>query len=162
MRLADGAAALHTDRCHSLGSLLPPPAALPSLPTSFACSVGIAAGCYSGDLWRKRQRSNKKHHPIGWCFLLAFFGAPAPKNCKLAALAIPTERSEGGRERGERRRGQEERPERVAAVGERGSRSVGNEVTGHRNSSRYGVILSVATPGDHRQGEGWHFVCSGL
>ena len=36
VRLADGAAALHTDRGHSLGTLLPPPAALPSLPTSFA------------------------------------------------------------------------------------------------------------------------------
>ena len=36
VRLADGAAALHTDRGHSLRSLLPPPAALPSLPTSFA------------------------------------------------------------------------------------------------------------------------------
>jgi len=32
VRLADGAAALHTDRCHSLGSLYLPPAALPSLP----------------------------------------------------------------------------------------------------------------------------------
>ena len=32
VRLADGAAALHTDRGHSFGSLLPPPAALPSLP----------------------------------------------------------------------------------------------------------------------------------
>ena len=32
VRLADRAAALHTDRCHSLRSLLPPPAALPSLP----------------------------------------------------------------------------------------------------------------------------------
>ena len=31
-RLADGAASLPTDRCHSLGSLHPPPAALPSLP----------------------------------------------------------------------------------------------------------------------------------
>jgi len=32
VRLAVGAAALHTDRCHSLRSLYPPPAALPSLP----------------------------------------------------------------------------------------------------------------------------------
>ena len=32
VRLADGAAALHTDRGHSLRSLCPPPAALPSLP----------------------------------------------------------------------------------------------------------------------------------
>ena len=32
MRLADGAAALHTDRGHSLGSLHLPLAALPSLP----------------------------------------------------------------------------------------------------------------------------------
>jgi len=30
--LADGAAVLHTDRSHSLRSLYPPPAALPSLP----------------------------------------------------------------------------------------------------------------------------------
>ena len=42
-----------------------------ALATSFARSVGIATSCYSGDLWRKRQRSNKKHHPIGWCFLLS-------------------------------------------------------------------------------------------
>jgi len=34
------------------------------------------------------------------------------------SVALPTERSEGGRERRERRRGREERPERVAAVGE--------------------------------------------
>ena len=32
VRLADGAAALHTDHCHSLPSLPLPPAALPSLP----------------------------------------------------------------------------------------------------------------------------------
>ncbi len=32
VRLADGAAALHTDRCHSLSSLYLPPAALASLP----------------------------------------------------------------------------------------------------------------------------------
>ena len=32
VRLADGAAALHTDRCHSLPSLPLPPAALGSLP----------------------------------------------------------------------------------------------------------------------------------
>ena len=32
VRLAVGAAALHTDRCHSLCSLTPPPAAVASLP----------------------------------------------------------------------------------------------------------------------------------
>ena len=32
VRLADGAAALHTDRSHSLSSLFPPPAAVASLP----------------------------------------------------------------------------------------------------------------------------------
>ena len=32
VRLADGVAAVHTDRGHSLASFLPPPAALPSLP----------------------------------------------------------------------------------------------------------------------------------
>jgi len=32
VRLADGATALHTDRCHSLSSLHPPPAAVASLP----------------------------------------------------------------------------------------------------------------------------------
>jgi len=32
VRLADCAAALHTDRCHSLSSLHPPPAAVASLP----------------------------------------------------------------------------------------------------------------------------------
>ena len=36
-------------------------------------------------------------------------------------------------ERWERRRGREERPERVAAVGERRSHIVGKESTGHRN-----------------------------
>ena len=36
-------------------------------------------------------------------------------------------------ERWERRRGREKRPERVAAVGERRSRTVGKESTGHRN-----------------------------
>ena len=36
VRLADVAASLHTDRCHSLRSLYPPQAAIPSLPTSFA------------------------------------------------------------------------------------------------------------------------------
>ena len=51
--------------------LTPPPAAVGVLPTSFARSVGIGTSCYSGDLWRKHQRNNKKHHPIGWCFLLS-------------------------------------------------------------------------------------------
>ena len=36
-------------------------------------------------------------------------------------------------ERWERRRWRKERPERVAAVGERRSRTVGKESTGHRN-----------------------------
>ena len=36
-------------------------------------------------------------------------------------------------ERWEHRRWREERPERVAAVGERRSRTVGKENTGHRN-----------------------------
>ena len=36
-------------------------------------------------------------------------------------------------ERGERCRGQRKRPERVAAVGGRGRRSVADESTGHRN-----------------------------
>ena len=39
VRLADGAAALHTDRCHSLRSLLLPLAALPSLPLAPASLV---------------------------------------------------------------------------------------------------------------------------
>jgi len=41
-RLAGGAASLHTDRGHSLPSLHLPPAAVGSLPTSFARSVGKA------------------------------------------------------------------------------------------------------------------------
>ena len=36
-------------------------------------------------------------------------------------------------ERWERRQWREERPERVAAIGERGSRTVGNESTEYRN-----------------------------
>mgnify|MGYP003308570182 CR=1 FL=1 len=39
-------------------------------------------------------------------------------------------------ERWERRQWREERPERVAAVGERRSRIVGKESTGHRNRNR--------------------------
>ena len=39
-------------------------------------------------------------------------------------------------ERWERRRWREERLERVAAVGERRSRAVGKESTGHRNRNR--------------------------
>ena len=45
VRLADKAATLPTDRCHSLRSLLPPPAALPSLP--------IAARKDFGTRWAK-------------------------------------------------------------------------------------------------------------
>ena len=56
VRLADGAAALHTDRGHSLRSLLPPPAALPSLPSCFHISFSFSAAdkaplCKGG--WQK-------------------------------------------------------------------------------------------------------------
>ena len=40
--LADGAAASRTDRYHSLRSLLPPPAALPSLPGCFYISFSFS------------------------------------------------------------------------------------------------------------------------
>ena len=43
VRLADGAAALHTDRGHSLRSLLPPQAALPSLPRNDTVGSGFFA-----------------------------------------------------------------------------------------------------------------------
>ena len=43
-------------------------------------------------------------------------------------------------ERGERCRWQMKRPERVAAVGERRSRAVGKEITGHRNRGACGAI----------------------
>ena len=48
--------------------------------------------------------------------------------------AIPTERSEGGRERWERRRWREERPERVAAVEKFEDQRKPEEFFGHRNS----------------------------
>jgi len=45
VRLADGAAAFHTDRCHSLRSLYPPPAVLGSLPIAGPVIVyGVSAG----------------------------------------------------------------------------------------------------------------------
>ena len=46
VRLADGAASLHTDRGHSLRSLHPPPAALPSLPNVSANSTTPALGLF--------------------------------------------------------------------------------------------------------------------
>ena len=49
VRLADDAAALHTDRCHSLRSLDPPPAALPSLPIAGPVIVyGVSASVVYG------------------------------------------------------------------------------------------------------------------
>ena len=55
VRLADGAAALHTDRCHSLGSLYLPPAALPSLPTAANKSGVLLAWGHSSTIWENRQ-----------------------------------------------------------------------------------------------------------
>ena len=72
-------------------------------------------------------------------FFFDLFGALAPKTCKSAIVALPTERSEGGRERGERCRWQMKRPERVAAVGEQRSRTVGKAHTGHRNRGAMGA-----------------------
>ena len=52
VRLADGAAALHTDRCHSLRSLYPPPAALPSLPIAGPVIVyGVSASVVYGFIY---------------------------------------------------------------------------------------------------------------
>ena len=53
---------------------------------------------------------------------------------------LPTERSEGGRERWERRRWREERPERVAAVDSRGRCAVTDDAVGHRNSKMYRFV----------------------
>ena len=52
VRLADGAAALHTDRGHSLRSLHPPPAALPSLPIAGPVIVyGVSASVVYGFIY---------------------------------------------------------------------------------------------------------------
>ena len=49
VHLAVGAVALHTDRCHSLRSLHPPPAALPSLPIAGPVIVyGVSAAVVYG------------------------------------------------------------------------------------------------------------------
>jgi len=50
------------------------------------------------------------------------------------SIVLPTARSEGGREQGERCRWQMKRPERVAAVGVQRRRTVGKAHAGHRNS----------------------------
>jgi len=48
-RLADNAAALLTDRCHSLASFLPPPAAVGSLPIAGPVIVyGVSASMVYG------------------------------------------------------------------------------------------------------------------
>ena len=49
VRLADSAASLHTDRGHSLRSLFPPQAALPSLPVPYGKSpVSLRTGVHTG------------------------------------------------------------------------------------------------------------------
>ena len=60
VRLADGAAALHTDRCHSLGSLHLPPAALPSLPQLELRSSWTDTGI---KIW-----DTPMGYPIFWCW----------------------------------------------------------------------------------------------
>ena len=55
VRLADGAAALHADRCHSLWSLYPPPAALPSLPIPNT-EVKLM---YADNTWRATAREDR-------------------------------------------------------------------------------------------------------
>ena len=52
----------------------------------------------------------------GICFFSSL-DAPASRTCGSSLRCSPTERSEGGRERPDRRRGREKGGERVAAVG---------------------------------------------
>jgi len=56
---------------------------------------------------------------------------------------LPTERSEGGRERGERCRWQEERPERVAAVEKIEDLRKPEDFFGHRNSKTDCNIIRI-------------------
>jgi len=66
--------------------------------------------------------------------LFVFFDAFVSRNYDQHSVALPTERSEGGSREPVRCRWQEERPERVAAVGVQRWRAVDKAHTGHRNS----------------------------
>ena len=59
-------------RCHSLGSLHPPPAALPSLPTSFATlSRQSDEMMIDSSLMQVHQGTKKSRYPFGYLLFLA-------------------------------------------------------------------------------------------
>jgi len=66
VRLGDGAPSLHADRGHSLRSLHPPPAALPSLPQR-ATLVGLITRMVAQGALCKPE---KKKRPPGWVVFL--------------------------------------------------------------------------------------------
>ena len=65
---------LLADRCHSLRSLLPPPAALPSLPQR-ATLVGLITWVIAT---KPTITTKKKPHPDGWGFFLVAGGGLEP------------------------------------------------------------------------------------
>ena len=82
---------------------------------------------------------------------MAFFGTLVPRICRLAiSIAIPTERSEGGRERGERCRWQMKRPERVAGDIRRASQQ-GRYAESILKNVRHKVIKSIAAVATSRK-----------
>ena len=76
----------------------------------------------------------KKDHPFGWSFFGSSLAHLRQRTADQQLVALPTERSEGGRERPDRCRWQMKGGERVTAVGVQRSRTVGKAHTGHRNS----------------------------
>ena len=75
---------LSADRCHSLRSLLPPPAALPSLPRS-VCYCSSSKPPLAGRCRRSRRRGGNFHI----CSPLSLFSAEAEK------IQLPSEGSLG-------------------------------------------------------------------
>ena len=69
-----------------------------------------------------------------WCAsFFAILDAFASRIYDCQAIPLPTERSEGGRERGERCQWQMKRPERVAAVDKIEEKRKPEDFIGHRN-----------------------------